>query len=780
MKTRIGTSFGLALMLALGVFATMLALGLFAPSNVTATDNSNAIHIDHTIAQNIAVNSPNTPGGTATYTVTFQNQSTLTSGSGQIFVKFDKLINVPSAIEKERITISASGAQSITVSNPLFDPTITTDSNGDTVVTLTIGDTDSTATGSQSLPEWDPNGDTTNVSNGHILQFSALAGIKNSTVPSSTFAWIDLSEDGITYNVTPQYIVVNRWLSLDDNLDARGKVLTLTGKGFTSGGTATVFLDVNDSRTLESTETVLATSSAAISGGEFTATFTVDTNFGVGTNTINAIDGTGIAANNFTAGSRFHGQTFTLHGKISLSPTSATRGGSVKITLADFSGTGPVTRITIGGVQADLTGKTLTIANNSLSITVTVPATTPLGTQRVDVLATSEGATSRRANLVVGGLSLAATPSTAVANQSITVSGSGFTSASASTPGAIATITVGSVTQLLLTNGSAVTTVTMDNSGNLVASFKIPNNDVTRTAGSHVLRITDNGNRIGETTITVPSRVLIIDPASSKRGSTVSYNGSGFVASKTATLTFLSGGTTSTVDTVTADSAGNISGTFKVPTSAGIPSTNTVTATSAFSSSTDGVQVQLTGSATHKVPGATVTADPISSASGETITITGTGFPGFVGLDVFTIGGVSAKPSPTPATDGDGIFVMNALVPELATGSHSLVATVGTGNTAVTATSSFTVVSTPTTPVVTSDDTSVIFADAIAADTLVRVFSFDNATKTWSFFDPRPAFAAANTYTTASGGDIVWVSFTEETVFQGATLSSGFSLIVLD
>ena len=35
-------------------------------------------------------------------------------------------------------------------------------------------------------------------------------------------------------------------------------------------------------------------------------------------------------------------------------------------------------------------------------------------------------------------------------------------------------------------------------------------------------------------------------------------------------------------------------------------------------------------------------------------------------------------------------------------------------------------------------------APLINADNLERVFYFDNSTKTWLFFDPRPAFAVAN------------------------------------
>jgi len=781
MKTNIAGFFGLALFLAIGGIAAMLALGMFQPSNATAATDV-ATNIDS------QTNTPITPGDTAAFTIVFQNQDALTANSGQLWVLFDSSLSVPTSIEKERITISASGTGAVTISNPAIDPTVESDDNGDTIVKITIGDTDTSTTNvADGLLEWDDastnlsgNSAGTAGAGGHVITFSTLAGIKNKTSASLTGAWIRLSTDnGTTYSAScaaagdVACIPVYRWVKLSGTSGARGKVITVTGKGWDSGETATVFLDNVSGGTLnalDSTDTVLATSTETISGGEFTATITADTSFAVGANSVNAVDGTGTAANAPAQGARYVNQRFTLTGAVTVEPSSATRGATVKLTLSDYTN-GAITAVSIGGVPASVPGGS-TVTNNAGTISITVPASTPLGTQVLKVV----GGESRTSTIVVSGLTLTASPSTAVSNQSITVSGSGFAKASDSPAGAIATITVGGITQASLTNSSAVTTVTTDNSGNLVASFKIPNDDTTRTAGTHVLRITDNHNRIGEVSIVIPGRTLTLDPSESKRSSTVDYTGSGFVASTSVTIDY--DGTT--VDTVTADSSGNVSGDFTVPSGSGIPSSNTVTGTSACTCTGDNVSIQLTGTATHSVPAAVVSIDPLSAASGESISVTGTGFPGYVQLEVLTIGGVSARPSPSPASDGDGLFSLTALVPELSTGSHSLVATIGTGTTAVTATTSFTVVAAVAVAVVTTNDTEDTFADEIAADNLVRVWWYSNEEQDWSFFDPRPAFEAANTYSEASSDDIVWVNVTEETTFQGATLYPGWNLISLD
>ena len=82
-------------------------------------------------------------------------------------------------------------------------------------------------------------------------------------------------------------------------------------------------------------------------------------------------------------------------------------------------------------------------------------------------------------------------------------------------------------------------------------------------------------------------------------------------------------------------------------------------------------------------------------------------------------------------------------------------------------------------PAASEDDTATVFADDIASDNLVRVWYYSNATQAWSFYDPRPAFASAYTYTTATGGNIVWVNVVANTTFQSQSLYAGWNLISL-
>ena len=52
---------------------------------------------------------------------------------------------------------------------------------------------------------------------------------------------------------------------------------------------------------------------------------------------------------------------------------------------------------------------------------------------------------------------------------------------------------------------------------------------------------------------------------------------------------------------------------------------------------------------------------------------------------------------------------------------------------------------------------------SLLGESLVRIFNFNNATKSWTFYDPRAEFAEANTIDELFSGEIYWVNVTEDT-----------------
>ena len=196
--------------------------------------------------------------------------------------------------------------------------------NSDTIVTLTLGDTVPADSNAQDL----------RAAAGHKISFSSAAGIKNPTtagspifkagISSSWDHWLVLTSSNETNAETvaaTNAISTPRFLTVGDSSGKIGKIVTITGTGYTSGGTATVFLDgcgattaaaEAKANTIRDAADPIITSDATISSGAFTATITVGVRFGTGVCIINAHDHLGNDGNH--SASALNDATFTVTG----------------------------------------------------------------------------------------------------------------------------------------------------------------------------------------------------------------------------------------------------------------------------------------------------------------------------------------------------------------------------------------------------------------------------------------------------------------------------------
>ncbi len=160
--------------------------------------------------------------------------------------------------------------------------------------------------------------------------------------------------------------------------------------------------------------------------------------------------------------------------------------------------------------------------------------------------------------------------------------------------------------------------------------------------------------------------------------------------------------------------------------------------------------------------------DPDHGSPGSSFTVSGAGFRSFDTVESIKLGGREVLGSRTINTDADGSFVAdNLLVPGLDPGSYSLVITVGTGSQETTAVTTFEVTAQPS-QTAQGSPPALGLAPLINADNLVRVFYFDNTTKGWLFFDPRPEFAADNTIRELRDRQPYWLKVRRD---QTATLN---------
>jgi hypothetical protein len=311
-------------------------------------------------------------------------------------------------------------------------------------------------------------------------------------------------------------------------------------------------------------------------------------------------------------------------------------------------------------------------------------------------------------------------------------------------------------------------------------------------AGTYYITVTDNASVIHATTslvtsgqgintqnnskevsVKVPKGVITISPQSASTGELVTLTGSNFPPNTTATTLTIGTATAMPSAGILTDASGGFTATVEVP------------AATAGGSLSPGSQIvlakvgEITGTTTDfSAPNPSVTVSPSTASVEDVITITGTGFNSLGTVSVLDLGSASALPSPAPRATRAGGLEFDVTVPLLNPGTYTVTMTNATGFSAST---TFTAVAAKVVAASTADNTEVIFADVIANDdSLVRVWRFSNADQSWDFYDPRPAFASANTLAKTGTGDIVWVNVTAEQTFQSGTLFPGWNLISLN
>jgi len=362
----------------------------------------------------------------------------------------------------------------------------------------------------------------------------------------------------------------------------------------------------------------------------------------------------------------------------------------------------------------------------------------------------------------------------------VTVAGLSADNGSVSGVDAEFTVTMGTTnggSDISLT-GTSTFPISSDGTG--TGTVTVP---TTVTAGTRYITVTDNAATVGGSTATtnntktvsvsVPKGTVTITPSAAATGNTVTIVGTGFPPATTASALTIGSSDAMPTGGILTDASGGFTQVIEVPASTTggslSPGTQIVSATVG----------SIVGSSTEfSTPSPTITITPAEAAVEDTITITGTGFNSLGTVTTLNIGSASALPSPAPRASRNGEITAEVVVPLLNAGSYTVTMS---NASAFSASATFQATAAKATVASTADNTEIIFADVIANDdNLVRVWRFSNADQSWAFFDPRPAFAAANTLAKTGAGDIVWVNVNAEEAFQGGTLFPGWNLISLN
>ena len=354
---------------------------------------------------------------------------------------------------------------------------------------------------------------------------------------------------------------------------------------------------------------------------------------------------------------------------------------------------------------------------------------------------------------------LVLSPASALANETVTLTGTNFSTSGAAT---ISSITVGG-TAVAADKISSGTLVAVDGAGKFFATLLIPVTAPYLAPGAQTVLVTDSDGKSASATLTIPRPTLTLSPALSRAGTTVTATGANYPKYSTRlgsdapphvrieyTLPNL---TVKRVVTAIPDSSGNINVSFVVPQNAPAGSTdNLVTATIAGTST----KVE----AKHSVDEAVLSLSPASGAPKSEITVSGSKLKPYTPVGLLTMGDLKMRPTANVYTDADGSFTATFVVPQLEDGLYGFTAEVGDGRYSAAFTvagSGVSAAEPPPAPAELPHFVNLVWALGPMGDTLVRVFHFDRQLRKWSFYDPRPSFEKNVDLLKLVEGEIYWV-----------------------
>ena len=804
---------------------TVSVTGASGTTAVTSDEDSETFSIDTTrVGQVEVTNDPTAPGSeNAEYQISFYAPESLTANQDRIIVRFDKDITDPPSISENHVRINSSLVTG--TGNVPGNAISLTDAPTHTLVNSMgrAGDDPgdkNIAEYKLRVPDLDTDPDRAQAgidANGKVIvTFSSSAGFKNPT-ESGTSDVVSVATSKQSVFVSDN-ISVPLILEIDDVKDKRDTPLTITGRGFHNGTTAIIWVEKHGEDYPNNTIGVKDDNEIGIIpvevGSDDTFEVTVSVVLppfvkGAG-NYINAIDGEEPTANTFTDIDRL--PQFEVEQSILISPASANVGDTVRVQVRDWPVGGSIPRVerAAGDNRATDTGP-IEIAGVKHGPTVSA-AIDDLGNATFDIVIQNEvpvgtrelrldfAGSNAEAKIVIGGADLTVNPSIVVPNQSVLVTGRGFTRNGTINRGTVnGNLDISSVSLGGNTNGlkakdgvksrtvNADEVISVDSGGNWSANIVVPMTSTSIVPSASTspsvqeLKITDSGRREGIVSLTIAPRSLTISPPASRVGTEVTVTGEGFPANNPAeeaeavpivNIEYNVGGTNPwrRVGSVSPDSSGNFTTTFTVPTTAVLPSDNTVRAQ--FTVGT----IPYESTTVHGVPEGGITLSVVEGVAGREVEVTGEGFKSFRGMEEMKFGIVEVTPSPKPITNDTGGFTARFVVPGLEVGSHNVEVTISE----TVASAPFRILEADTEPMMPGMMPSeamapaMAYAAVIAEDNLITVYHFDPATQSeapnfgWTLYDARPLFMGGNNLDMVNPGGFYFVEVSENQM--GVTL----------
>ena len=584
--------------------------------------------------------------------------------------------------------------------------------------------------------------------------FTKGAGIQNPTEAGTHSVGYSVLRPGDDTNDGPMVelgtVATVAKISLSDEDGGRGSEVTVTGSGFNNGTGAAVYVYATSGGE-PSCATVIGEGdklgdAQVGSDDKFTVTFTVHQDeFDAGpVNYLCATDDEAGAPRMASAV-----KVYDLEPSITLDPDSGSYGDEVTVKARDFGG--DLVSISVGPTMVwtndgDNTNDDFSVDKDGQDYTFDLPGGLESRTQ----VAVKGPNDTKRAYLTVEPSSLELSMDSVVANDSIIIEGRGFDGE--------AHILVSDITldgeplavELAGTdNCDGQRCIQIDSNGQFVVEARVwtisDASNPALDADTYTVKVVDSTGFEGEADLEIKEPSISIDPMVAGPRDYITISGMNWPLS-TEDHDFqvvISVDDRSRTESV--DGTGRFSHQVRLSSDIALGEEHEVTVT--FVSGDDDIEED----ATFMTPSSGITVSPSQVRPGETISVELLGMPVYTLVDQVRIAGANRLGNQNVNTDRDGnATVSGILVPAVDPGFYSVQVRVG-GETAV---AQLEILSDATAP-----GTATMLPDAVSdlGDNLDAIFHFNNATKAWTFFDPRPEFADLNTLNELISGQPYWV-----------------------
>ena len=549
-------------------------------------------------------------------------------------------------------------------------------------------------------------------------------------------------------------------INLSDEDAGRGKEITVAGTGFNNGTVAEVFVLV--SSTEPTCETVVddgdLLGTADVGGNDkFDVKFTVHQDeFDAGA--VNYI----CAADSEAGSPRFASavKVFKLEASVTVDPASASFGDEVTLKPRDF-----VDDITVISVGPTMKWTSASGDTNDFSVTrddSDYVFDLPGGLDERVQIAVTDGDQTKRIYLGVNPSSLSLSESEVSPNQSIVISGSGYNEGRK--------IWVDKITldgkPLNVDNagtlsgerdGESIRYVTTTSNGSFTVTARVWADGDSNPAlddDEYTIKVVDEDGFDGEAEITILEPTVSVSPEMASPRDFIVIRGMNWpvsTADDDHEVTIEVDGRNRTANI---DGNGRFRYEYQLRSTIKIGDEHDVT----VSFEGDGGDIEEDG--TFNVTEAELGLTPAMAAPGQTVSVDIKGMPPYTLVAHVNIDGANRLGGRNVNTDREGnAMVSDILVPFLDPGFYPVEVKVGEE----TRVAQLEVLAEAVAAGVAAE-----LPDAVSAlgDNLVAMFYWNDTTKEWSFYDPRPEFAGLNTLTEMVNGEAYWI-LVSETVDDG-------------